>query len=140
MSASAQTWTFPAGQKYIDKDKIEHTIATSQNLKLTFTDDGTGGRFIGTIGDTDKVLCTDKFTFEVECDPRFEFNSSADGSATTENGVICFVEEGNVRHPFKVKSLTIANADGVGSNNITQMILESKLHKGIITWALITTA
>lgn len=138
--ATDQTWTLDvAGLKYIDKDMIEHIINTNETLILSFTDTGVGGNFIGQVGGG-KITCTDGFEFIVEADGRFEFKSSADGSATFENGEICFVEEGNVRHPFKVISLNMADADGVGANNITEIILESLLHGRQITWTNINTA
>lgn len=140
MSAANQTWTIDtAGQKYIDKDRIEHIITASEALKLAFTDDGVGGRFIGDVGAT-PIKCTDGFRFKVEIEPRFEFKSSADGSATLENGEICFTEEGNVRHVYKVISLNMSNADGVGSDNVTEIILESQKHGLKMTWANIDTA
>jgi len=128
-----------SGLKYIDKDKIEHTITQNETLTLTFTDLGTGGKFVGLEGGG-LIACTDGFSFTPECDKRFEFYSSADGSATYENGEICFVEEGNVRHPFKVKELNMTDADGVGANNIVSIVMESLLHGGIMTWTNINTA
>ena len=141
MSAGSQTWTIPAGQKYIDKDGISHVITTSEDILFTFTDDGTGGRFIGRIGDATKVLCTDGFKFDIECDPRFTFSSSADGSATLNNGELCIVEQSGTRVPWNVRSLTVADADGVGSNNISSITLEQVDNTSrTITWALVTTA
>lgn len=141
MSAAAQTWTFPAGQKYVDKDGIEHTIKTGETLTLKFNDTGVGGDFQGREGDTDKVTCTDGFVFDVECDPRFIFSSSVDGSASFDNGELCTVEQDGTRLRWKVKSLTMANADGVGATNVTQMILEQNRNPmRVITWANIDTA
>jgi len=140
MSAAAQTWTIPAGQKYIDKDGIEHIITTSEDMKFAFTDTGTGGNFVGTV-DTTKVTCTDGFKFEIEVDPRFTFSSSADGSATFNNGELCTLEQSGTRVPWRVISLTLANADGVGSENITQMVLEQVDNvQRVITWSSITSA
>lgn len=128
-----------AGLKYIDKDMIEHVINTDETLKLSFTDTGDGGNFIGQVG-AGKITCTDGFEFIVEADGRFEFKSSADASATKENGEICFVEEGNVRHPWKVISLEMTDADSVGADNIVSIVLESLLHGRQITWTNINTA
>ena len=140
MSAASQTWTLDvAGLKYIDKDKIEHVINTDETLKLTFTDEGTGGLFVGTIGGG-LIVCTDGFSFTPECDATFGFRSSADASETLQNGNFCFVEEGNVRHHFRVSKLTIANADGVASDNITTITFESLIHGLTMTWTTINTA
>lgn len=128
-----------AGLKYIDKDKIEHVININETLTLDFTDAGVGGKFTGLTGGG-KITCADGFEFTVEADPRFEFRSSADASATTDNGEICFVEEGNVRHPWKVFSLTMTDADAVGANNITEIIFESLQHGLKMTWTNINTA
>lgn len=137
---ATHTLTFDvAGLKYVDKDKIEHVINTNETMKLTFTDTGDGGNFIGVVGGG-VVNCVDGFGFTVEADPTFEFRSSADGSATTENGEICFVEEGNVRHVWKVISLNMTDADSVGANNIVSIVLESLLHGRQITWTNINTA
>ena len=141
MSAASQTWTFPAGQKYVDKDGIEHTIATSQDCLFAFTDTGSGGVFKARMGDTSKVVCTDGFTFDIELDQRFQFESGADGAANISCGELCIVEEGNVRTDWKVTSLTLADCDGVGSNNVTEMKLEQVDNTSRkITWALITSA
>jgi hypothetical protein len=128
-----------AGLKYIDKDRIEHTINTNETLTLTFTDEGTGGLFVGLIGGG-LIGCTDGFQFTPECDPAFGFRSSADGSTTLNNGNFCFVEEGNVRHHFRVSSLNMTNADGVGANNIVSITFESLIHGLTMTWTNINTA
>lgn len=140
MSAASQTWTLDTtGMKYIDRDRIEHIITANEALYFTFTDDGVGGRFIGALGTNGSVLCTDGFRFKCSTDSRFEFTSSVDGSATINNGEICFVENHAV-HPFKVTSLTIANADGVGADNVTTITLESIFNGLKMTWTLIDTA
>lgn len=136
---ATQTWTLDtAGMKYIDKDKIEHVITTSQAFTLDFTDTGVGGNFIGLVGGN-PVGCTDGFKFTIEADPAFSFLSSADGSATTENGTICFVEQ-NFRHLWKVISLNLSNADGTGANNISSITMESLSHGLQMTWTNIDTA
>lgn len=141
MSAAAQTWTFDlAGQKYIDKDGVEHVIGTNQTMRLDFTDLGTGGIFVG-VGGASKVVCTDGFSFTVEADTRFQFLSSVDGAATGLNGQICFVEEGNYRRVFDVKELNLVDADGVGANNITSMVMESVDNRmRTMSWSAINTA
>lgn len=140
MSAANQTWTIDAtGQKYIDKDGIEHVITANGAFKLAFTDDGVGGRFIGDAAQA-AVGCTDGFKFILNQDPRHTFISSVDGSATLMNGDISFIEEGNVMHTFRVISLNMSNADGVGTDNVTSITLESKRHGGIMTWSTIDTA
>ena len=141
MSAASQTWTFPAGQKYVDKDGIEHVIATAQDLLFAFTDTGAGGVFKGRTGDTGKVVCTDGFTFDVEVDQRFQFESGADGAANKNCGQICTVDETGVRIVWNVVSLTLADADGVGAANVTEIVLEQVNNiQRRITWAAIDTA
>jgi hypothetical protein len=136
---AVQTWTLDvAGLKYIDKDRIEHIINTNETLTLIFTDEGTGGLFTGLI-DGGKITCSDKFEFTIECDPIYGFRSSADGSVTLNNGNVCFVEEGNVRHHFRISSLNIADADGVGANNIISIIFESLIHGLTMAWTNINT-
>lgn len=138
---ATQTWTLDmAGLKYIDKDGIEHIINTNETMAFTFTDEGVGGKFIGLVGGG-KVTCTDGFEFTIEADSRFEFKSSADGSATTENGEVCFVEDGNVRTVWKVVSITMTDADGTGANNIASITLEQVKNPMVrITWTNINTA
>jgi hypothetical protein len=128
-----------AGLKYIDKDGIEHVINTNETMTLTFTDTGTGGTFVGLVGGG-KMTCTDGFEFEVSSESRFVFLSSAD-EETFQNGEIAFVEENNVLNVFEVTSLTMTNADGVGANNITEIVMEqvaNRMRK--MTWTNINTA
>lgn len=141
MSAANQTWTLDvAGQKYVDKDGIEHIINTNETFLLDFTDTGVGGVFVGRPGGG-KITCTDKFEFEPSSDSRFQFVSSVDGVATGLNGSIAFIEEGNVLNEFEVTSLNISNADGVGTDNVTSITLEqiaNRMRK--MTWVTIDTA
>ena len=140
MSAAAQVWTLDtAGLKYVDRDRIDRVIRTNATLALTFTDDGVGGRFIGTIGNA-PMTCTDGFKLQIECDPRFEFKSSADGSSTLQNGEVCFIEDNNVRHPHRVVAFTITDADGVGSDNIVSITFESVLTGLRFTWTNVNSA
>ena len=138
---ATQTWTLDtAGLKYIDKDGIEHVINTNETLTLTFTDTGTGGKFIGLVGGG-PIHCTDKFAFEPSSGSRFVFTSSVDGSATFLNGSIAFVEEGNVLNEFEVTSFTITNADGTGANNIVSITMEQVANRmRTMTWTNINTA
>jgi len=138
---ATQTWILDvAGLKYVDKDKIEHTINTDESLTLTFTDAGTGGTFVGLEGGG-LIVCTDGFSFTPECDKRFVMTSSIDGTSVGQpNGEICFVEENFVRHPFRIGSLAMTNADGVATNNITSITFESILHGGTMTWTNINTS
>jgi hypothetical protein len=137
-----QVWTIDAtGQKYIDKDGIEHIIAANGAFSLSFTDDGVGGRFIGICGDASPVACSDGFHFRIEGDPRFEFTSSADGSVTLKNGEICFKEQSQVRTAWRVTALNMSNADGVGSDNVSSITLEQVDNPmRVITWSTINTA
>lgn len=128
-----------AGLKYVDKDMIEHIITTNETMTLTFTDTGDGGNFIGLVGGG-KVTCTDGFEFEVSSDPRFEFRSSVDDTTTDQNGDICFIEEGNVQHEFRVSALKMTDADATGANNIVSITFESKMHGRTMTWTNINTA
>lgn len=129
-----------AGLKYIDKTGVEHVITTNETMTLTFTDTGTGGKFIGLTGGG-KITCTDGFEFEVSSDPRFTFSSSADGSATGYNGEIGFYEEGNILNVFEVTSLNMTNADGVGANNIVSITMEQVDNRmNTMTWTNINTA
>lgn len=129
-----------AGLKYVDKDGIEHTITQNETMTLTFTDTGTGGKFVGLVGGG-KVTCTDGFEFEPSSETRFEFTSSADGSATTRNGEIAFVEEGNVLNVFEVTSLNMTDADGTGANNIVSITMEQVACRSrVMTWTNINTA
>jgi len=140
MSAANQTWTFPANQKYIDANGIEHIINTSETLRLDFTDTGTGGVFVGAVG-AGKATCTDGFEFEAHSESRFKFTSSANGAATLSNGEITFIEENNRLNTFEVISLNMADADGVGANNITVISMEQVANRANkMSWALITTA
>ena len=140
---ATQTWTLDvAGLKYIDADKIEHTINTNETIKFTMTDFGDGGNFVGLEGGG-QVDCADGFSFTPECDKRFTFSSVSDFGTvgiTKDDGEICFVEPNNVRHPFKVSRLKITNADGTGANNIVSIILESTLHQGTMEWTNVNTA
>ena len=141
MSAAAQTWTLDvAGLKYIDKDKIEHVINTNETLTLTFRDTGTGGVFTVTLGGG-QIVCTDGFSFIPDSETRFQMISSEDSlTVGAINGEMCFVEQDFARHPFRVTRLNMANADGVGANNIVEITFESILHGGIMTWTNINTA
>lgn len=140
MSAANQTWTLDvAGQKYIDKDGIEHTINTNETFLLDFTDLGTGGVFVGRPGGG-KITCTDGFEFEPSSDSRFQMVSTAD-SLTGLNGSIAFIEEGNVLNEFEVTALNMSNADGVGADNVVTITLEqvaNRMRK--MTWTNINTA
>jgi len=136
---AAQTWTLDvAGLVYIDVTGKAHTITTNETFKLTFTDTGDGGTFQGLEGGGE-VECSDGFSFLPECDGRFKFDSSVDLSASINNGELCFVEDGFNRHVWSVISLTMANADGTGANNITTMTLESKVHGRQVIWTNINT-
>lgn len=139
---ATQTWTLDvAGLPYVDKDGIQHTITTNETFTLDFTDDGVGGRFIGLSGTAEDMVCTDGFRLKIHADPRFEFTSSADGSATLRNGHIAFIEEGNVLNEWSVASLTMSNADGVGANNVTSITLQQVANRmRSITWTNINTA
>lgn len=138
---ATHTWTLDvAGLKYVDKDGIEHIINTNETMTFTFTDTGTGGKHVGLVGGG-LVACADGFSFTLECDSRFEFESSADGSATLRNGEVCFVEEGNVRTPWEVVNLTMTDADGTGANNITSITMEQVHNRQrVMTWTNINSA
>lgn len=141
MSAANQTWTLDvAGQKYIDKDGIEHVINTNETLRLDFTDTGTGGVFVGAVGGG-KITCTDGFEFEPSSDSRFQFTSSVDGAVSGLNGEIAFMEEGNVLNVFEVTALNMTNADGVGADNVVSIVMEQVANRmRTMSWSNINTA
>lgn len=138
---ATQTWILDtAGMTYVDKDKLRHTINTNEQLKLTFTDSGTGGTFVGLEG-AGPITCTDGFEFTLECDKHFVMESSVDGTSVGQkNGELCFVEENFVRHPFRIGSLAMTNADGVATNNVGSITFESILHGETMTWTNINTS
>lgn len=107
---------------------------------MTFTDTGDGGTFVVLAGGG-KITCTDGFEFEPHAGSRFVFTSSADGTATGLNGEIAFMEENNVLNVFEVTSLTMADADGTGANNVTSITMEQVANRmRTMTWTNINVA
>lgn len=140
MSAANQTWTLDvAGLKYIDRNGIEHTITTNETMRFDLTDLGTTGILVAAVGGG-RVTCTDGFEFEPHADTRFQIGPLSDG-ANVVSGEVCFKEEGNVLNVFEVTAITISNADGVASNNVSSITMEQIADRThTMTWTGINTA
>ena len=142
---ATQTWTLDvAGLKYIDADKIEHTINTNETITFTFTDSGAGGTFVALEGGG-QIDCADGYSVTPCCDKRFVWESVTDYGTggyqkADRTGEMCFVEPSGLKHPFRIASLRMANADGTGANNVVEIIFESVLHGWTMTWTNVNTA
>ena len=138
---ATQTWTLDVTTlDYIDKTGIAHRINTNETLTLDFIDEGVGGVFRVLIGGG-RIDCTDGYSFEPHAESRFEFRSSVDGSATLANGEIAFKESDGAIAPWRVISITMTNADGVGADNVVEIIMEQVNNPGRrMTWSNINTA
>ena len=140
-STATQTWTLDvAGLQYVDKTSISHVINTNETLTLDFIDEGVGGVF-RVIAGGGLIGCTDGYSFEPHSESRFEFRSSVDGSATLTNGEIAFIESDGALVAWRVISITLTNADGTGSNNVVEIIMEQVRNPANrMTWTNINTA
>jgi len=134
---ATKTFTFPASQKYTDKNGKPHVITTSQTFTMDMTDDGTTARYTGLSGN--KITMTSGENIVLEGDPAFSFmNITADGSAVKNAGAISFRETDNSLNSWNINSVTIDDAD---VPTTCTMILERKDSPMVtITWTTLTVA
>lgn len=120
---------------YTDREGRISTVVNAEDFKLNFVDTGTGGVYTGCATSSIIALSNGR-KIELEADPQWTFfEVTANATATPKAGQITFKEDGNVRCPWRIRTVTLADADGTGAQNITTMVL-SRVDNPMITMTL----
>ena len=109
---------------YTDKWGDNNKIANGQTFSLNFTDTGAGGVYSGASASS-SILLANGDTIYLEADPQWmRLEVDADATAKVNAGYITFIEKDGSRNQWKVRSITMADADGTGANNVTSLVME----------------
>lgn len=139
---ATHTWTIDtASSPWFHSDGLKTTVSgTAQTMTLTCDDTGDGGNFYSDGNDTD-LLLADGSTLRIHGDPQLTFFvSGTDAAAKINPGSIWVSVDGGLREEVKIVSLTMADADSTGANNITSITFEYPGKPYQWTWTNIKTA
>ena len=135
---AARTITIDTGEMtYVDRHGEASAVVNGQTFKWNYTDIGTGAVYTGAADSSDILLSNGK-TIVLESDPKWSwFTVTANATAEVNAGYLTFLEDGFVRNQWKVRTATLADADGTGASNITTMTLE-RVDNPMVTMVLET--
>ncbi len=139
---ATHTWTIDtAASPWVYSNGEATTISgTAETIAFTFDDKGDGGIHYG-IGSNQDLTLADGSVLTIEADKGFTFfQSGTDGAAKTDCGSIWVRIDGGLKEEVEVASLTMANADGTGANNVTAITFEYPGKPYRWSWANVNTA
>jgi hypothetical protein len=139
---ATHTWTVDtANSPWVYSDGTSTTISgTTQDFALTFDDKGDGGLYYGA-GVNNSMALADGNVLKIRMDPAFTFFASGtDGAANINAGSIWVSINDDAYEEVKIVSMTLADADGTGVDNVTSITFEYPGKPYRWTWATIKTA
>ena len=134
-----------ANMKYVKRGGVETEInGTSETFPLRIIDLGTTGIWEGggSIAESNIMALADGSKIRISKALRFtHMGILANATAIPNPGSIWIEEDDGIANEWKITTMTVADADGVGANNITTMTMEradSPIHQ--VTWTNLNTA
>ena len=117
--------------------------STDQTFQIAVVDDsGTATADYEGAGADQNVLLANGCTLKFSGDKRMVHigDSLANATAKPNAGSLWVSEDGNVEHEVKITTVTLADADSTGANNITTITFEYPGKPWKWTWATINMA
>jgi hypothetical protein len=114
-----------ASSPWVYSDGYATTISgTSEDFTLTFDDKGTGGPYYG-VGGNNSLALANGDVLKISADPaKTFFYLDANSTATPNVGSLWANINDGQWEEVKIVSITMADSDGTGANNLTAITFE----------------
>ena len=121
---------------YIDRFGRTLTITQNQTFTLDLTDLGTTGEYKGDNASSEMTL-TNGEKINLEADKAFTYFVTSDGDVAIK-GELCFLETGNVRVHWRIRTMNIDDADNPSTCSCVLERIDDPMTS--ISWSGITVA